>query len=370
MSAAAKPTPTGADRARPAPEPLAWLGWFRAAAIVGVVMIHVTGLTAVKGLTEPSPVGEWAATLDFLSRWSVPGFVMASGAMLLDPSRFRGTGHFLRRRASRLVPPLIFWHVVYALWVTYLHSAFDPAAMLAAAAVGKLYTALYFFWIVLGLALVAPVLVPWVGTVRAREVGVAGALLTAMSALTMALLPVAPAGEQWVRTALTWWIPYLGYFLLGYALRRAALTVAGAGLALAGVIAGTAWLLWQWGSTTGLAGVLEQYQPADSYFHPGVAISTCGALYLARYTIRPGGPLGVLARPTAADIGRRLGGSTLGVYGVHQLVLAVAERAPLIGGGPLASSPAELVARAVVVVVLSYAFALTAARVPLLNRVV
>ncbi|GEM_PF-1131428 len=353
-----------------APESLAWLGWFRLVAICGVILIHVNGVTAAQLYGRDVPVGEWARVLDFVSRWSVPAFVMCSGAMLLDPSRYRGTGHFLRRRASRLVPPLVFWHLVYAAWVVHLRGAFDPAALLHAAATGTLYTALYFFWIVLGLALLTPLLVPWVASVSPREVGIAGVVLTAMPAAAMAIVPVAPASEEWIRTAVTWWVPYLGYYLLGYALRRAHLTTARGLAALAGFVAGCAWIVWQWKQPTGFGAVLEHYQPAESYFHPAVALAACCAMYLTRWIVRPGGLGGGFARPAPARWGRELGAATLGVFAAHQLVLAAAERAPIIGGGIVASSPAELVARCVVVIVGAYAFALLGRRIPGVDRVV
>lgn len=352
------------------PESLAWLGWFRFVAICGVVLIHVNGVTAGALYGRDVPVGEWARVLDFVSRWSVPAFVMCSGAMLLDPTRYRGTGHFLRRRASRLVPPLLFWHLVYAAWVVHLRGAFDPVSLLKAASTGTLYTALYFFWIVLGLALLTPLLVPWVATVSPREVGVAGVVLTAMPALAMAIVPVAPASEQWVRTAVTWWVPYLGYYLLGYAVRRARLGTVRGLLALVGFVAGCAWIIWQWKQPAGLGAVLEHYQPAESYFHPAVAVAACSAMYLTRWIVDPDGLGAVFTRPPLAGWGRTLGSATLGVFAAHQLVLAVAERAPLLGGGTVASSPAQLLARCVFVIVGAYAFALLGRRIPVVERLV
>lgn len=355
---------------KPRPESLSWLGWFRFVAIVGVVLIHVNGLTAVARYGDGSQVGQLALVLDFVSRWSVPAFVMASGAMLLDPTRYRGSGDFLRRRAVRLVPPLVVWHLVYVGVRVWLTGTFDAGVFLHDALVGKLYTALYFFWIVLGLALLTPLLVPWVASVRVREVGVAGVVLAAMPAVAMALVPVAPASEAWVRTAVTWWVPYLGYFLLGYAVRCAPLRSWAGCLALVGFVGGCAWVVWQWKQPSGVGAVLEHYQPAESYFHPAVAVSACAAMYLARWIVRPGAVGGVLARPRTAVLGRTLGSATLGVFAVHQLVLVLVERAPWLGGGPVAESPGQLAVRCVVVVAGAYAVALMGARIPGVRRVV
>ncbi|WP_040155456.1 acyltransferase [Mobilicoccus massiliensis] len=351
-------------------ESLAWLGWFRVVSIAGVVLIHVNGLTAVAHHGDGSDVGRLALLLDFVSRWSVPAFVMASGAMLLDPGRFSGTGAFLRRRALRLVPALVVWHVVYAGVVVRLTGRFAPSELLQAALVGKLYTALYFFWIVLGLALLTPLLVPWVASVGTREVGAAGVVLAAMPAAAMAIVPVAPESEAWVRTAVTWWVPYLGYYLLGYAVRRARLRAWVGVASIVGFAGGSAWVVWQWRQPAGVGAVLEHYQPAESYFHPAVAVAACSAMYLSRWIIRPGAAGALFARPRMARLGRAFGAATLGVFAVHQLVLYVVERMPWLGGGAVASTPEQLVARCVVVFVGAYAAALIGGRIPGVRRVV
>lgn len=363
-------TPQHVDRVSVDRESLAWLGWFRCVAILGVVMIHVNGLTAVARYGDGTSVGQLALVLDFISRWSVPAFVMCSGAMLLDPTRYRGTGPFLRRRASRLVLPLVVWHLVYVPLVVHLSGRFDPASLLQAALTGKLYTALYFFWIVLGLALVTPLLVPWVASVTVHEVGIAGVALAAMPALAMAIVPVAPASEAWVRTAVTWWVPYLGYYLLGYAVRRAPIRTWAGVASLAGFAGGAAWVVWQWKQPAGIGAVLEHYQPAESYFHPAVAIGACSAMYLTRWIVRPHALGAWFARERRAAIGRTLGGATLGVFAMHQLVLFVVERAPWLGGGPVADAPVQLLARCIVVFLGAYALALIASRIPGLKRLV
>ena len=89
---------------------------------------------------------------------------------------------------------------------------------------GRLWTALYFLWIVLGLALVTPLLVPWIASATRRAQIAAGLALAAVPALTVLTVPVRTdvlwkADMSWVETPWTWWIPYLGYYVLGFALR-------------------------------------------------------------------------------------------------------------------------------------------------------
>ena len=83
---------TSSDARSATSDGLAWVSWLRVLAILAVVLIHVAGITAVAPDARSTTQGNLAIVLDFASRWSVPVFVMVSGALLLDPSRYRGAG--------------------------------------------------------------------------------------------------------------------------------------------------------------------------------------------------------------------------------------------------------------------------------------
>lgn len=369
-----------ADAPRMVPRPgagdLAWVSWLRVVAIAAVVLIHVGGITAKPlGSADGSSATALGTALDFASRWAVPVFVMVSGALLLEPAKYRDAGDFLRRRAVRLLPAVIFWHLVY---LVYVEAALGPVSLhdvVQGVLTGTLYTALYFFWIVIGLAVVTPVLLPWVAMAspRARLTVALGALGVPMLALVTVPLrsdQVWTIDQSWVRTPWTWWLLYLGYYLLGRELRD--VVVRGWWLALTalGAVGGSAWLILQWGRTGGLGEHLERVIPAEAYVGPVVAIVAVCVFLTVHALIRPGGLLAVLCRPGVARAGRRLGEATLGVYGVHLLVRNAVLALPGIGGNNVASSPAQLVARCVVVLLVAYLIALMAHRVPYMRRVV
>jgi Acyltransferase family len=203
-----------------ASEGLIWVSWLRIAAITGVVLIHTAAPTAASPTARSSTRGQLAIALDFSSRWAVPVFVMVSGALLLDPARYRGAGDFLRRRALRLVPAIVVWHLVYLAYrVSVTGEPITVATAIQYTLQGRMATALYFFWIVLGLAIVTPVLVPWIAAASRRAVVLAGVVAASLPILTLVTVPIRQADLVWVETPWTWWIPYLGFYLLGYALR-------------------------------------------------------------------------------------------------------------------------------------------------------
>ena len=354
---------------------LAWISWTRVVAIFGVVCIHVAGLTAIAPDARDTAQGQLAIVLDFASRWTVPGFVMLSGALLLDPARYRGPGHFMRRRAARLIPAVIVWNLVYLTFLLVTDQKnLDLLRTLELFFTGRLYTALYFLWIVLGLAIITPVLVPWVASATRRAQVVAGLAAAAMPALTVITVPIRTdiewkADMSWVETPWTWWIPYLGYYLLGYALRDVVLTGWRLALAAATALGGTGMLIWQWEKGQGAVGLLERFVPAEAYYSPTLIAITIAVFLCARALIRPRGLLRVLCRRGPALAGRRLGDSTLGVFAVHLLVLEAVFSLPVVGGAPAASTVSELLARCAIVFGVSYLIALLAARVPGVRRV-
>jgi surface polysaccharide O-acyltransferase-like enzyme len=353
---------------------LAWISWLRVVAIGAVVLIHVGGMTASAPDARSTAQGQLGIVLDFASRWCVPVFVMVSGALLLDPARYRGSADFLRRRAMRLVPAVVVWHLVYLGYIlAFTDTPLSLHDALQRTLTGRLWTALYFFWIVIGLAVITPVLIPWIASVSRRSVLLVGLVAAAVPALTVVTVPVRTdvlwrADMSWVETPWTWWIPYLGYYLLGYALRNVVLTRWRLLLPAIGAVGGSVLLIWQWGRSAGLGGALERYLPAEAYYSPTVIVIAISVFLLAQGLIRPSGPLSALCRPAPALAGRRLGDSTLGVFAVHLLVLEVVLRLPLIGGDRAAESVGELLARCLMVFVVAYLIALLANRVPVLRR--
>jgi len=313
-------------------------------------------------------VGALAIVLNRGFNYTVPVFVMLSGALLLDPARYRGDVDFLRRRALRLLPAVIVWHLFY--WgfrVFYLAQDVPWQSALKLTLNGRLFTALYFFWIVFGLAIVTPVLVAWVADASRSAVLIAGGAAVAIPALTTATVVFRSAPLTWVETPWTWWLPYLGVYLLGWGLRGvvlrgpalvASLLVA---LAIAGAIAASyrradlpAWF-------SGLLG---------GYYSLGVQLLAVLVFMVAQGLVRPGGILGALCRPGPARVGRLLGEATLGVFALHLAVLFVSYDLPVIGGSPAASTVLELVGRIGIVVVVTFVIVLVLRRIPWVQRLV
>lgn len=348
---------------------LAWVTWLRVLAIYGVVLIHTVGSTAAAGAAgESDPVDGWVArALDLPFLWVVPVFVMLSGALLLDPERYPGPGAFLRRRVGRLVPAVVVWHVVYLAYFGLTREGFvtGPGEALARVVTGEVAPHLYFLWIVLGLSLITPLLVPWVASVDRRAWLVAAVL--AWSLPILSTWPLGPDGTPVgvTQSAWTWWLPYLGAYLAGWALRGVLLPsryVVPLALLVVGLMA---LLTWQWRNPAAPSWLTSWL--GAHYYGPTVALLSVLILLLAQATIRTGGALGLLARPAVMRVVRPVGAATLGIFSLHFLVLAVGTDTGLLGE-PVTTWPV-LVLRFLVVATVSTALVLVLRQVPVVRQV-
>ena len=146
-----------------------WVDWLRVIACFMVMIVHSTEPFYLGGegtLVRSAADGFWAALVDSLVRSCVPLFIIAS-SYLQFPVHYP-TGKFLRRRAVRVLIPLLVWSVVYALVsgepvenFTNLLQNFNYAA-------GHLW----FVYMIFGLYLVMPLLSPWAERVGRRELSI------------------------------------------------------------------------------------------------------------------------------------------------------------------------------------------------------
>ncbi len=94
-----------------------YIDYLRVVGAIAVIMIHATArhFQMMDELGSP----EWwlSNILNSMSRFSVPLFVMISGAVLLGKPM--STADFYKKRASRLIPPLIFWTIFFIAFKVY-----------------------------------------------------------------------------------------------------------------------------------------------------------------------------------------------------------------------------------------------------------
>ncbi|HRL21268.1 MAG TPA: acyltransferase family protein [Alcaligenes sp.] len=220
-----------------------WINNTRIVAIFAVVWLHIAAYAVLNA--ELGSADWWSGNVyDAATRWCVPVFVMVSGALLLEPRPAESMSRFYRKRAARILLPLLFWTAFYLLWTAYKQHWWTPQAepypYLERLLQGRPYFHLWFLYMIVFLYLFTPFLRRLVQACRLRH-------LAALTAAAFALAALSTLSSTELKTNstpfFTWFLSYLPYFLLGYLVRKAPLTVPRRiSLAvLAASIAATAW---------------------------------------------------------------------------------------------------------------------------------
>lgn len=338
----------------------------RILSVIGVVAIHVFGNMVGNDTVRGSARWWGAVAVDLGFVWVVPVFVMISGALILEPRQFaKGPLHFYRRRLLRLGPAFVFWPLFY---VFVVHSIMagelaDGRSFILGVVDGRSYTHLYFLWLIVGLYIVAPVLAAFLHDGGPRRAGVFAAvvLVVTVGALVSATVLSAAGYERSVsQNALTQWLPYVGFFLAGWALRETVLR----GWRLLAVVAlaagGTATVILQYGFQDRLP-LLSAFLPV-SYYGPVVA-TVALAWFVVTVSVlhdwRPG---------RAAGLVRELSDASFGVFLVHFAIIHVVRTVPALTPTDEFLPVTTLVW--ILVTVLSFALVAGLRRVPWINRIV
>ena len=194
-----------------------WLDVARIAAITAVVVLHAVAVVVTRRYYSDIGTATWwtANVVDSLMRWCVPVFIMISGALLLAPRR-EGLRSFYQRRFNRIGIPLVVWSVVYLSIDLFVKQASDWSDALNRVLAGKPSVHLYFLFVLAGLYALTPFLRVLTAHAPRRMLWWAAVFLTAVGVADQAISDFAGIGEA---NAVTRFLPFLGYYLLGYLLR-------------------------------------------------------------------------------------------------------------------------------------------------------
>lgn len=294
-----------------------------------VVLVHSYSPLVSTLHTDLGSQAWWGAHLvDSALRWCVPVFVMISGGLLLRPRENEDAATFYRKRWARIGVPLIVWTIAYLIWERWRDGLTVSDAVVAAFS-GTPSIHLYFLYVIAGLYLLTPFLRTVVThTSRPGLWWFTGAAL-GLGTVDQLLAVVDGVGGT---TAVTQFLPFLGYYLLGWLLMTSdpgprALKYGAATFTLGTV----ATILGGWVAvaTTGEWGPGAEY--VYDFLSPMVVLSSVGAFLLLRTVALR---LAAVGGPVVRGAGRVVGvlsGLSFGVYLVHVMVLNTLRD---IGGTP------------------------------------
>jgi surface polysaccharide O-acyltransferase-like enzyme len=103
----------------------------------------------------------WVGNIQLSSMaWCTGAFVMISGMLLLDPYKDEPTIIFYKKRAVKILIPVIFWTIFYTIWQYGMSVLQDEpnsiGYLIKQIVLGKPYYHMWFFYMILGLYLLTP----------------------------------------------------------------------------------------------------------------------------------------------------------------------------------------------------------------------
>lgn len=300
---------------------LAYADLLRVLATIAVVVLHISA-----GWLGQAAVGsaEWTVlcTYDALVRWSVPMFVMLSGAFLLDPKKSVNLRDIFFKYILRVLVALLVWGSFYAL-LDYGHSNWHFTWAGIKSAFGYVLRSqthyhLWFLYMIIGLYLVTPIL-------RAFVRGASRGTFHWFFAVTFVVCSLLPTLQNlWPsQTALPMaWLDkldihlvlgYVGYYVAGYYLKNYTLgRLAEFILYILGIL-GTVATVWGTAALSIHDGALND--TLFSYHAPNVVFMSVAVFVLFRY---------VLGVSDERSRRQRLGGVariTFGIFLVHDFFI-------------------------------------------------
>nr|WP_285756696.1 acyltransferase family protein [Nocardiopsis ansamitocini] len=212
---------SAAPRSGATPVDTAWLDIARVAAMVAVVLLHAAAPVVTGGYTDFGTATWWTANaIDSMLRWCVPVFIMISGALLLKP-RQEGLRSFYQRRFSRIGIPLVVWSAVYLSLELFYRGGLTWSDVPARLFSGSPELHLYFLFVLAGLYVLTPFLRLITRYASTRMLWWFAILMSGLGLVDEAIAAFQGIGEP---NAVTRFLPFVGYYVMGYLLRETRLS--------------------------------------------------------------------------------------------------------------------------------------------------
>ncbi|WP_418113627.1 acyltransferase [Vibrio scophthalmi] len=97
----------------------------RCVAAIAVIAIHV--LAPYRNELGVIPFDQWASavSINSISRWAVPVFILITGALMLSDKRDFELGYYVKRRLGKVLVPFLVWSLFYAYLSGWSLAGFD-----------------------------------------------------------------------------------------------------------------------------------------------------------------------------------------------------------------------------------------------------
>lgn len=187
-----------------------------------VVLLHVSGEYVTGNIESPNVYFTVGNFFDSIARVSVPIFVMLSGTFLLDNPNNKEYRSFYQKSIKKIIVPTLSWSLIfciYSLLIQLVKSLISDDIVTRIDYIrpfilwikGQPFYHLWYMYMLMGLYLISPIMIRLkddIGEKNTLKLGIALICLGMITTITSTLFwPIK-------------FIEYLGYFILGYSLRK------------------------------------------------------------------------------------------------------------------------------------------------------
>lgn len=183
-----------------------------------VVVLHVSGSYVMENIESPNMYFTVGNFFDSITRICVPIFVMLSGSFILDNPKNREYEVFYKKTIKKIILPTLLWSLIYCIY-SILLEIFKGIIGLDANyltpflnwAKGEPFYHLWYMYMIVGLYLVTPFII-----IIKDEIGDEKTLKLGWILILVGVIVSNTSKLFWpIKFSI-----YLGYFILGYSLRK------------------------------------------------------------------------------------------------------------------------------------------------------
>ena len=156
------------------PPQLDWINNLRIVAMFAVVVLHTASPLIMQYGKIPLSYWFWGDFYNGAARFGVPIFVMITGALLLH--RDYELGFFLKKRLVRILPPFLFWSLVYVAYswynedIVFTADAWVNIKLILHQLKFGAYYHLWYVYMLIGLYFIIPIISKFVRNATENEV--------------------------------------------------------------------------------------------------------------------------------------------------------------------------------------------------------
>jgi surface polysaccharide O-acyltransferase-like enzyme len=198
---------------------LIWPDILKVISIYAVILIHSAAPLLLRYGSENN--AWWIGNFyDSIARWCIPLFVMMSGMFLISKMYKQSVSDFFRKRARRILLPFILWSFIYMLWRIHINNEdLNLLSFFSLFFIEPLYYHLWFMYLIAGLYLLTPIISIYLKNAEPKNIiyllvlwFIAGSVLPTVESLFNIRTYLSTGTSNSI-------FKFLGYFILGYALR-------------------------------------------------------------------------------------------------------------------------------------------------------